>query len=831
MNRNKYSREWKRFKKVSWFFAFIIIVAGGIFISDKCYAEGIDKTAPYVKKVTAGATTINNRDLMSFKVNIQEEETGLEYICISYTQKNGNVARAMEFSYTFEKPKYSGTISFSTDTVEYIRGTSQIFKVYVRDVNGNERTYDNGLFDGTDGHVYSDSNGVYLPEINNGSGKCYVGGSDTLKVNGESTTVRITKVSLDQKSVKKGGTITLQLTAVNASRIGYAFVRLGREDGYCVYEDEGTQTCKVLSSTSVKITWKLPKAIKADTYYIDSVVVVDKNEDTLWYGTPYGTYHTGESGNHLMVEGIGARCQVSGSGLLKVLSDGDDEAPRIKSISLLTPEVNKPGVIKFRITVEDNVNVAYFKVLLKEENTIFQGSTWAVVPWYEKNYSGTAKTRSLIVSFPVSNSTRNTSLVMDWIEIKDSSGNFRTYSGIYTEGKEENGKYVEWNRGYHDEKGYYITPSNPSDTGTGKVYYAAKPIVIKEEFDIAVQKSLNNSSLLNSIKNMKEGKSAKIHIVSPYIAKKELFRAIKGKDKTLIFYKDNYQWIFNGKDIKNPKDVRLDMEFRVTSGSEYGISSKMMQIDFYKNGVLPGKANVRIKADYTFYEYGLEHSIYLYYYNSNKNQLELSEDSNVTAVLDDTDAWLNFDVYHNSRFMATKGKFGKTRTKAMKKGKTYKSKKYKCTFKVTGYKEMAYHRPSSKKIQVLDIPKKIKVKGLTYKVTSISSSALKNCKKLKKVKSIGDVKAIGAKAFEGCRSLTKITLPAGVARIGKRAFYKCGKLKTVTVRTSRLTDKTVGASAFKGINKKARFTVPKEMKNTYKKLFLRRGAPKNIKVK
>ena len=174
MNNKIYGRKRNNntIRKMTWFIAVMIVLSFGILFSDKCEAEGIDTTAPYVKNVSVGAASIYEGEFLSFTVDLQEEETGLEYIGIMYTKKNGNVTQAMEFSYTFDQPKYSGTISFSTDTIGYVKGTSQICKIYVRDMSGNERTYDNGLFDGTDGHVYSDSGGIYLPEVDDKNEKC-----------------------------------------------------------------------------------------------------------------------------------------------------------------------------------------------------------------------------------------------------------------------------------------------------------------------------------------------------------------------------------------------------------------------------------------------------------------------------------------------------------------------------------------------------------------------------------------------------------------------------------------------------------------------------------
>ena len=117
-----------------------------------------------------------------------------------------------------------------------------------------------------------------------------------------------------------------------------------------------------------------------------------------------------------------------------------------------------------------------------------------------------------------------------------------------------------------------------------------------------------------------------------------------------------------------------------------------------------------------------------------------------------------------------------------------------------------YKSPVSKKITSIKIPKSIKIKGKTYKVT-----------------------AIGKKAFVGCKKLKKVVINSPIKKIGKNAFYNCKKLKTIRIYSKKLTKKNVLSGAFKGISKKATFYVPKGKKAAYKKIFLKRGAKKTMK--
>lgn len=109
---------------------------------------------------------------------------------------------------------------------------------------------------------------------------------------------------------------------------------------------------------------------------------------------------------------------------------------------------------------------------------------------------------------------------------------------------------------------------------------------------------------------------------------------------------------------------------------------------------------------------------------------------------------------------------------------------------------------TNKNAKSVTIPAVIKVKGVTYKVTSI-----------------------GAKAFNGSKKLKKVTIGTNIKKISNNAFFKCKSLKMVNIKSVLLTKKTANKKAFKGTNKKMVIKVPKKMKKAYVKIF------KRLKVK
>ena len=138
-----------------------------------------------------------------------------------------------------------------------------------------------------------------------------------------------------------------------------------------------------------------------------------------------------------------------------------------------------------------------------------------------------------------------------------------------------------------------------------------------------------------------------------------------------------------------------------------------------------------------------------------------------------------------------------------------KSGKYKITKvtkkngKVTGG-TVAYTKPYNKNCKTATVKDKVKIAGVTFKITSISINA-----------------------FKGCNKLTKVTIGKNVTQIGKNAFNGCSSLKNVIVKATNL--KKIGSRAFEGINSKAKFKLYKKKYSKYKKMIKKAKAPKTSK--
>ena len=155
----------------------------------------------------------------------------------------------------------------------------------------------------------------------------------------------------------------------------------------------------------------------------------------------------------------------------------------------------------------------------------------------------------------------------------------------------------------------------------------------------------------------------------------------------------------------------------------------------------------------------------------------------------------------------------------LKKGKTFKVGTSK--YKVTGNKTVAYTGTTNAKATKISIGTKVTYKGVTYKITSVMTKALRNHKKVQQIIVGNNVTIIGGSAFEGCKALKKVTIGSKVTSIGSGAFKNCKKLSSVTIKSKKL--KKAGSNAFKGIYAKAKIKVPASKLKTYKKLLKNKG--------
>lgn len=807
-------------KKFLYVFVFVFLVALGVTGNSKIVlaTQGADVTAPEVSKVTVNTQEVAKSGTISLTLDIVEEGTGVKNISLTLYGYKGNQMVAISGSLNEFSGQYSESVNIEIPvTMDDVATTYYVGQIDIRDSAGNTRMYWNGWKQ--DGYDLDEENQAYIPDFYSDNNVCYIESGKTINViyDGDDVAPFITDIEILTKSVDKGGSIDLELDVVEDTAIKSISVQLYGYKGNQIIYCFGTTTWEQ-EGNKIFVKIRVPSTTMSGTYYIGSIDISDTigNARMYWNGWKEQGYDIDESEQAYVPDFFANeyKCNIKNAATIDVLSNGDDEAPVITNIRLSSYEIEKPGVITAEIDVQDSSAIQMVSLNLY----CYNGNKMEMISnsIYDEEgiNAGTIK-----IDIPVSTDVVCGKYYVGQVGVDDVAGNHR----MYWNGWKENGYDLEEGKAYVPD---FYDPNY-------KMYIEDnKTVVIKEEFDVAFEVGLSNPKIFEHINSMPEATAGKIYIDSKGVALKEIFEAIKGKDKTLVFYKDNYQWVFNGLDVTTPKDVQLNVEFEKVSGKDYGFDSDLLKIVFEKNGELPGKANVRIKSDYTYQIFELSNSMYLYYLNEDTGRVELESDSDVKHVLDGTDHWCQFDISHNSTFMVSGIKV-KQNVKVSKISISGVSKKLavgkKMSLSVAIQPTYATDRSvtwksSNKKYVTVNSKGVVTAKkaGAGKKVTITATAKDGSKKKAKYTITImkHSVKSIKLKASKSVKAGRSIKVKATVKTTGKSANKKLqwtsSNKKYATVNSKgKVTTKKAGkgkkvkitAKATDGSNKKATITI------------------------
>ena len=166
----------------------------------------------------------------------------------------------------------------------------------------------------------------------------------------------------------------------------------------------------------------------------------------------------------------------------------------------------------------------------------------------------------------------------------------------------------------------------------------------------------NNPELVvEAIKNESSKSTIVVDASSNKKIDKAIFEALKGRDKSVTFKTENSEWTFNGKDIKEVKDIDLTIQIAslkdTVSANKDAIAKKVKNEDvlvlsFASNGKLPAKATVRVKLDSTWLANKDKNNIFVYYYNPETKKAEVV----AKKLKVDEEGYIQFAIDHNSDF-------------------------------------------------------------------------------------------------------------------------------------------------------------------------------------
>lgn len=611
-----------------------MMLASDIHATELQVESGTDTTAPVINQITMDKTVARKGETVTLSLDVVEEGTGVTSASVSIYTYNEDGLQIISSQMTENLNWYTGTHELQlTIPADAKSGNYYIGQIDIADLGGNKTQY----FDGWDKDGYkTDANGSYVPSLTS-ENKCYIAMGATIAVtndNGDDEiSPKVTNVSIDADKVKNGSTFYANVDVVEEES-GIDAITLS----FYTYVDGEMKSFSQRQSLDGKKTgtYTIPIKVSGVTrgnLYLGEVQIWDKanNSSDYFDGWNASGYKKDENGYYLpSITSEGQKCYIENGKTLQIISEGDVQDPEIDYVKILTSEVVKPDVARVEVhAIEDDV-IDDIRVYLYT----YQGNDM----YYCGNIIRPDKgTGTYVIEIPITTDVVSGVYRVGQIDITDKAGNVSQYfEGWPKEGysKNEQGSYI---KGFgSDRKKAYI--ASGADTMT-----------VKDEFDVAFEMGLSNPALLRSVQGLKEGETGQILIDSTKTIKSEIFAAIKGKDVNLAIFSRDYRWLFNGKDITDPKDIALEVTLEDTREMIAGENHNVLKVIFADNGVLPGSAEVRVRSD--FFKRYQDHGMNLYYWNPEHNAAQIERDTDVAVKEDGADRWGCFHVKHNSTFL------------------------------------------------------------------------------------------------------------------------------------------------------------------------------------
>ena len=476
----------------------------------------------------------------------------------------------------------------------------------------------------------------------------------------DTTAPVVTDIFLDKDTAEPGDTITLDMNvSEDETGISYMYLVINGEVVNAAITPDGSAV-----SGKYTVSYTIPEDAKPGEYHIDDIFCKDIAGNESHNADFYSKTFTVTNKNYIEDQAPvledsypeSETLEVPGTQVIDVICHDDDLASISidtqwtseytsstefnKHVDFTVSDISEDGVYKVEIPYTDNLISGTFNYSIdltdKAGNTSnCIGKIFKVVNTTEEPDIDVAP--PVVTSITTDTKDPITLPGVGSITISGTEDKASSVSGYVTIGNTEatgTSLYVNFTAPVVDSKwsatetfsldqnakaGIYKTLWM-SVTDANNCTYSTEALpcswsVVHESEDIAIETTLNNPNLTYTLKNMDEGQTAVVRTTTN-VAPAEVFEAIKGEDKNVVFDEDGIQWVFNGQNIsdENIKDVDLSVDIENSEdltdlGYEEGSTGTIL--DFAPNGVLPGKCVVRLKSDYISDKYNLDSELYL----------------------------------------------------------------------------------------------------------------------------------------------------------------------------------------------------------------------------
>ncbi len=602
-----------------------------------------DITPPTVTGIQLGAETVEAPGTLEVIVEAVDDVAGANYAMAYFRNTDTGKELYMNLYASYSDPETGKEIAYedgklhgTLEVGQYASvGTYVIKFIDISDKGGNNERY-YGLGDESY-NFYEENKTEALLTGAMAAASFTVTNSEIADV----TAPTVEGIFLGQETVEAGGLVQVTIEAVDdVSGVG---------DGIIYFRNPDTKK-QLYANLVLNADGKLAGTLETDqytgtgNYMVEFVDIRDKAGNyERYYGQGSSSYeHTTE---FLLPE---AFSKVS----LSVVNKGTEDitAPTVAGVTLKRDRVEVPTFIEVLVDSADDVSgvhygMIYFRNLKTKKQLYAQ-----VESTYYDNETGQEREYAdgkLHGEVYISQYTGTGDYIIEFLDLRDKAGNYKRY-------------YGQGDSSYENRK------ENEPDSLLPESCASISFYVYNDGKGFDVMASTQTPDLVEQIKAADDQAEILVDYSSDSILKKDIFDAIKGTGKTVsLVAGDGVQWIFQGSDIVNDSkdiDLRVSMEFITQSTGEAAEAieelveeKKTVILRFPENGVLPGKAKVRVKADYSMRQYLGGEGIYVYYFDNTANELVPIA---ANLVLTD-DYYIEFEIEHCSYYIMTAGQVQK----------------------------------------------------------------------------------------------------------------------------------------------------------------------------
>lgn len=549
-----------------------------------------DRTPPVLKNIMIDKTEVDAPGTISITVEATDDVSGINEMWISFLDtKSGRSHFITIYADDNTEPKniYTGLIQIGKNEPA---GHFELDDITLYDMASNSQRYYSKI-----GEAHSEKDILLSQEI-----------KFIVNNNAEISPPSLINVDVDKVSVEAPANIDIKVTAsdyVNEVHLVFKNYQNGRLHSLRLYADDKSQNV-------FKGTIEIDKYEPTGIFILESAEVYDDSGEQAYYSRT----------EEFLPDGAEFLPQEVSYNVKNVF--GLEPTVALSKIELERTDVEVPAKIQVKATVSESVQ----DVWLSFQSTTSNRSLHTILYRDEEHLGDT---------------------LIGTIDISD----------------------------YEPTGIFYLARASVNGNVNGVVYFSKyypyfsdDDLLLPQELSITVHNTediegllitnTDNPNLADDIAKQPNDARIIINYETDSNLSGDIFNAIKGTNKTIVLESEGIQWEFNGKDIESSKGIDLNVSIdKITSsltGNAQNIQNIVknvptMVLSFADNGKLPGKATIRIKADYAFRNYVGEENLYVYYYDNTTGKLvSIAQNIDVSQ-----EGYLLFEIDHNSDFIIT----------------------------------------------------------------------------------------------------------------------------------------------------------------------------------